>query len=82
MDHFNGKEHTSKYMRFAKAAGEGSYPGKKVGEIGSKIGLGVGAVLCCVGIYSLTQNIFIGLGNLAAGILTIGSNIINLKRIK
>ncbi len=82
MNHFDVKEHTSRYMKFAKAAGKGDYPNKKVAKIGSKIGIGIGGALCCAGIYGLTQSAVFGIGSLAAGILTISSNIINLKRIK
>ncbi len=82
MNRFNAKEHFNKYKMLAKAAREGTYPSKKVSQIGSKIGLGVGAALCCAGIYGLTQSAVFGIGSLIAGILTIVSNIINLKRIK
>lgn len=82
MNHFNVKEHSNKYMKLAKAAGKGSCPNKKVAKIGSKIGLGVGVALCLTGIYGMTLNSVFGIGSLAAGILTITSNIINLKLIK
>ena len=82
MNNFDVKEHASRYMQFARAAGKGDYPNKKVAKIGSKIGLGVGGALCCAGIFGLTQSAVFGIGSLAAGALTITSNIINLKRIK
>lgn len=82
MNSFDVKEHMNKYMKLAKVAGKGDYPNKKVAKISSKIGVGVGGALCCVGIYGLTQSAVFGIGSLVAGILTIGSNIINLKRIK
>lgn len=81
MKRFDMKEHTNKYMKLAKAAGEGNYPNKKVAKIGSQISVGAGGILCCAGIYGLSQNTAIGIGALAAGVLTIISNIINLKRI-
>ena len=82
MRNFDVREHTKKYMQLAKAAGEGAYPNKKTARIGSKIGLGVGGALCCAGVYGLTQSAIFGLGSLAAGALTITSNMINLKRIR
>lgn len=82
MNNFDVKEHANRYMQFARAAGKGDYPNKKVAKIGSKIGVGVGGALCCAGIYGLTQSAVFGIGSLAAGALTITSNIINLKRIK
>lgn len=82
MKNFDVKEHTNKHMQFAKAAGKGSYPNKKVAEIGSKIGLGVGCALVCTGIYGLSQSTVVGIGSLIAGVLAIISNTINLKRVK
>lgn len=81
MKKFNVKEHTNKYMKVAKEAAKGAYPNKKVARAGSKIGLGVGGALVCVGIYGLTQSAVFGIGSVTAGILTIVSNAINLKRI-
>lgn len=82
MKNFDVKTHTNRYMKLAKAAGNGDYPNRKIAKIGSKIGIGVGGALCCVGIYGLTQIAVFGIGSLSAGILTISSNIINLKRLK
>lgn len=81
MKKFNVKEHTDKYMKLAKEAGKGTYPNKKVAKAGSIIGLGVGGALVCAGIYGLTQSAVFGIGSLIAGVLTIISNIINLRRM-
>lgn len=81
MKKFNVKEHTNKYMKVAKEAAKGAYPNKKVARAGSKIGLGVGGALVCVGIYGLTQSAVFGIGSFIAGVLTIISNIVNLRRI-
>lgn len=82
MKKFDLKEHTSKYMQFAKAAGNGSYPNKRAATIGSKIGLGIGGALFCAGIYGLAQDAVFGIGSLLVGVLAIISNMLNLKRIK
>lgn len=82
MKKFDIKEHTRRYIKFAKAAGDGSYPNKKAATIGSKIGLGVGGALFCAGIYGLAQSTVFGIGSLLAGILAIISNMLNLKRIQ
>lgn len=57
-------EHTNKYIKLTKAAGEGGYPNKKAAKIGSKIGLGIGGALCCAGVYGLTQSAVFGIGSL------------------
>lgn len=82
MKNFDVKEHTSKYMAFAKEAGKGTYPNKKTAQTGSAIGLGLGSIFLCVGIYGVSQSAVFGTGSLIAGVLAITSNAINLKRLK
>lgn len=82
MKNFNVKEHTNKYMVFAKTVGGGTFPNEKAAKIGSIIGLGVGGVLLLAGIYGFIQSIAFGVGSFAAGIVIIISNGINLKRMK
>lgn len=82
MKNFDIKEHTRKHIELAKAAGKGTYPSKKTAKTGSMIGLGIGSISFCAGIYGLTQNAVFGTGSLIAGVLIITSNVINLKRIK
>ncbi|MGO5064076.1 hypothetical protein [Clostridium sp. LCP25S3_F8] len=36
------KQHTKKYMDFAKKAGDGSFPNKEVAKVGSIVGLALG----------------------------------------
>ena len=82
MKSIHAKEHTDKYRKIALDAAKGQYPNEKVAKVGSKVGLGIGGALCCAGIYGLSQSAIFGIGSLAAGGLTIASNMINLKRIK
>lgn len=82
MKDFNMKKHTEKYMEFAKAASRGLLPNKKAATTGSLIGLGLGGILICAGIYGLTQSTAFGVGSLAAGVAAAVSNAITLKRIK
>lgn len=82
MKKFDVKEHTNKYMNMAKDARNGTYPDKRSAKIGSKIGLGIGVVLCCIGIYVMRKSTVGGMGSLVAGVLTIISNMINLKRLQ
>lgn len=75
------KEHTNKHLEFAKRARSGCFPNKEVAKIGSLIGTGVGSILVCVGFYGIVQGSFWGMGSFISGLVTIISNIINLKRI-
>lgn len=82
MKNLNVKEHTDRYMKLAKTAGSGIFPNKRAAKIGSIIGLGIGGVLLCVGIYGFMQSAVFGVGSLVAGAVAIVSNAVNLKRIQ
>lgn len=76
------KEHTAKYVQLSKQAGKGEYPSKRIAKAGSAAGGVIGAVLTLAGLIGAFKGFFWGFGILFAGLITIVSNIINLKRIK
>lgn len=82
MKKFDLREHNKKMLAFSKKAASGTYPSKRVAEVGSVMGRGIGIVLILVGIVSSFLGHIWGIGSLVAGIVTVISNMINLKRIK
>lgn len=82
MNKFNLKEHNQKAFALAKKAASGTYPSKKVATIGSMVGIVVGIVLFIVGAFGIATQTIWGVGSAFAGVITIASNVINLKRIK
>ncbi|KEI80171.1 hypothetical protein EXM30_13515 [Clostridium botulinum] len=82
MKNLDVKQHTKKYMDFAKKAGDGSFPNKKAAKVGSMVGLGIGGVLLGIGIYGISQSAVYGTGSLIVGAVAGISNCVNLKRIK
>lgn len=81
MEKFDLKKHNKKMFEFAKRAARGTYPSKKVAMKCSVVGTFVGIVLVLIGVVgSLLGSIF-GIGSLLAGITTVISNRMNIKRI-
>lgn len=82
MERLDVRKHTKKHMDIAKKAASGLYPNKKVAKIGSTIGMGLGGILICIGIFGIIQSAVFGMSCLIAGGATCLSNGFNLKRIK
>lgn len=82
MNILNLKEHNLKTFAFTKKVASGTYPSKKVATVGSYIGLAVGTLLFITGGVGIIIKSLWGVGSALAGVITIASNIINLKRIK
>ncbi|WP_312371343.1 hypothetical protein, partial [Lachnoclostridium sp.] len=61
MERLDVRKHTKKYMDLAKRASSGLYPNKKVAKIGSTIGMGLGGILICIGIYGIIQSTVFGM---------------------
>lgn len=76
------KQHTRKYGELAKRAAGGAFPNKKAAQIGSLVGMGIGGALLGAGSYGMAKGAAFGIGCLIAGLITVGSNGINLKRIE
>lgn len=81
MSSFNLKNHNEKVLTFTKKVASGGYPSPKIAKIGSYIGSAIGMVLALIGGFGIIIGGIWGLGSLLAGIVTIVSNIINLKRV-
>jgi len=58
-----------------------THPSKKVSRIGSKIGMAVGTLLIITGTVGILLSRKWGIGSCFAGVTSVFSNIINLKRI-
>lgn len=82
MKKFSLDVHNKKYMDLAKQAAIGTYPSKKVAQVGSIIGGILGVILILVGIVSNLGGHTWGLGCLIAGVVTCMSNFFNLKRLR
>lgn len=82
MEKFDLKKHNEKIFAFTNVAAKGGYPSKKVAKIGSVIGNIIGIILILVGVVSTTSGSTWGIGSILAGVLTVISNIVNLKRIE
>ncbi len=59
-----------------------THPSKKVSRIGSKIGMAIGILLIIISILGILLGRKWGIGSCLAGITSIISNIINLKKNK
>lgn len=82
MEKFDLKKHNEKILAFTKVAARGGYPSKKIARIGSVVGNIIGIILILVGTGSAISGSTWGLGSILAGLLTVISNIINLKRLE
>ncbi len=82
MEKFDLKKHNEKIFAFTKAAAKGGYPSKKIARIGSVTGSIIGIILITAGVGSTVSGSTWGIGSILAGVLTVMSNIINLKRIE
>lgn len=82
MEKFNLKKHNKKMMDFTKNAAGGIYPSVRVAKAGSYVGLVVGLVLSVAGVIGILNETVWGYGSLFAGVVTVLSNVFNLKRIK
>lgn len=82
MKKFNLKEHNQNIKELTTRAFHGTYPNKKIAKTGSYIGSFVGFLLAIVGLIEFLLGAIWGIGCLLAGIITIISNIFNLKRIR
>ncbi|BCJ94213.1 hypothetical protein acsn021_17820 [Anaerocolumna cellulosilytica] len=80
MKQFNLKEHNMKMFALSKNAAKGIYPSKKIARAGSFFGTGIGIVFFLMGIFLNVLGYVWGFGILLAGIITVVSNIFNLKR--
>ncbi|MGQ4665161.1 hypothetical protein AB3Z07_12255 [Metabacillus halosaccharovorans] len=75
-------EHTQKYVEFSKRAASGEYPSKRISKVGSMVGGMIGIVLSIVGIIGSIGGYIWGIGIFFAGVVTVISNLLNIKRIK
>ena len=82
MKKFVLREHNKKMLAFSKKAASGTYPSKRVAEVGSIMGSVIGIILILVDIVSSFSGCIWGMGSLVGGIVTVISNMINLKLIK
>lgn len=82
MKKFDLKKHNKKMFEFSKSAARGTYPSKKVVKIGSVIGTVVGMALVLIGTVGSFLGSIWSIGSLFAGIITVISNVLNMKRIK
>ncbi|GAA4653321.1 hypothetical protein GCM10023142_04590 [Anaerocolumna aminovalerica] len=72
------QETLSKSMDRAKKL---THPSKKISRIGSKIGMTVGTLLIITGTIGILLGRKWGIGSCLAGVTSVFSNIINLKRM-
>ena len=81
MKKFNLKEHNAKVFEFSKNAARGVYPSKRVAKAGSVIGFVIGIALVLIGMAGSLWGSVWGIGSLIAGVTTVISNVLNLKRM-
>lgn len=81
MKKFDLKAHNEKMISLSKRAANGTYPSKKTARVGSFIGTAIGICLAVAGSIGFVAGSPWGLGSLLAGIVTVISNILNLRRI-
>jgi len=81
MKKFNLKEHNAKVFEFSKNAARGVYPSKRVAKAGSVIGFVIGIALVLIGMAGSLWDSVWGIGSLLAGVTTVISNVLNLKRM-
>ncbi|MDF2938316.1 MAG: hypothetical protein K0Q90_3689 [Paenibacillaceae bacterium] len=81
MKKFNLKAHNEKMAAFTKRAANGTYPSRKVAQTGSYIGSAIGIILLAAGAVGCITGSVWGWGSLFAGVATLISNMINLRRI-
>lgn len=82
MKKFNLKDHNAKMLEFSKNAARGTYPSKRVAKTGSMIGIAIGITLLLIGTAGTFWGSVWSMGSLFAGVTTVISNVLNLKRIK
>lgn len=56
MEKFNIKEHNKKYMDLSKRVLQGTYPNKKVAQMGSQFGIVVSVILIIFGGVGISVN--------------------------
>lgn len=81
MKKFDLKEHNAKVFEFSKNAARGAYPSKRVAKAGSVIGFVIGIALVIIGMAGSFWGSVWGIGSLLAGVTTVISNVLNLKRM-
>lgn len=81
MKKFNLKEHNAKVFEFSKNSARGVYPSKRVAKAGSVIGFVIGIGLVLIGMAGSLWGSVWGIGSLIAGVTTVISNVLNLKRM-
>lgn len=81
MKKFSLKEHNKKIFDITNKAAKGVYPSKKIARAGSFFGTVIGVFFLFFGMLGAVSGYIWGFGTLLAGVITIISNIFNLKRI-
>ena len=82
MNKFNIKEHNAKYFGFAQKAANGEWPNKNIAIKGSYVAGGIGFILTLIGVVSVLFQYSWGFSTIMLGLITLASNLFNLKRIK
>jgi hypothetical protein len=80
MEKFNLKIHNQKAWGLTKKAAAGTYPSKKIAKAGSYIGSALGLIIAVIGVFGLIIRGVWGIGCTIAGVISIVSNVLNIKR--